>query len=481
MYPRAKKPNALECFFEPKSVAVVGASRNPLKFGHSLLENLLDLEFKGKIYVVNPNADEVLGLKAYPKVSSIDEDVELAIIIVPASKVPEIMRDCSEKHVKGVVICSSGFREAGEAGRKLEEEVMTIAEKAGIRIIGPNTTGILNTSNNFTTSFVPLPRLKKGNVAFIAQTGLFAAAAFWWIVSKQPFGISKIIGLGNKCDVDDAEVLEYLAQDEDTRVIAIYMEGVKNGRKLLEVFKKVTRKKPIIILKSGRTAAGMRASLSHTGSLAVKDEVFDAVCKQTGVIRVSGDLDELLDVTKAFALQPLPRGNKIAIITVSGAGGVMAADECAKQDLELAALSNETLRRIRSGMPSWAVVNNPVDIEPLFEVVGPEESIRIALDAALEDKNVDSVAVLFVAVPRLIPIFNVKNVAYSIMGRRREQKPMSTHLIGFKDTVDLYTAQLEEEGVPVYSSIERCIEALGYLWKYKLYQDKVTDLILGFQ
>lgn len=464
----------LKCFFEPKSVAVVGASRNPLKFGHSLLRNLLDLEFKGKIYVVNPNADEILGLKAYPRVDSIDEDVELAVIIVPALKVAEVLKDCSKKHVKGVVICSSGFRETGEMGQNLENEVLAIAEKAGIRVIGPNTTGIVNTSNNFTTSFVALPKLKRGNVAFIAQTGLFAAAAFWWIVSKQPFGISKIVGLGNKCDVDDAEVLEYLAEDPDTQVIAVYMEGVKEGRRLFEAFKKVAKKKPVIVLKSGRSPAGMKASLSHTGSLAVKDEIFDAVCKQTGVIRVSGDLEELLDITKAFALQPLPRGNRVAIITVSGAGGVMAADECAKHGLELATLSDETLNRIRSRMPQWAVVNNPVDVEPLFEVVGPEESIRIAVAAASEDSNVDSILVLFVAVPRLIPMFNAKNIVIHSMKEPSEQKTMLTQFIGFKETVDSWTTQLEEENIPVYSSIERCVKALGHLWKYELYQKRRT-------
>jgi acyl-CoA synthetase (NDP forming) len=384
------------------------------------------------------------------------------------------MRDCAEKRVKGVVICSSGFREAGEAGKKLEDEVVAIAKKAGIRVVGPNTTGILNTSNNFTTSFAPLPRFKKGNVAFIAQTGLFAAAAFWWIMSKQPFGISKIVGLGNKCDVDDAEVLEYLAEDEDTEVIAIYMEGVKDGRRLFKTFKEVAKTKPIIVLKSGRSPAGMKASLSHTGSLAVKDEIFDAMCKQAGVIRVGGDLDELLDITKAFALQPLPKGKRVAIVTVTGGGGVMAADECAKHGLELAPLSNETLNRIRSKMPSWATVSNPADIEPLFETVGPEESIRIAVEAALEDKSVDSVVILFVAVPRLIPFFNVKNAAKYFKEKNSEQKPILTYLLGFKDMVDSWTTQLEEEKVPVYSSIERCIEALGHLWKYKLYQMRNT-------
>ncbi|MDI6847095.1 MAG: CoA-binding protein [Candidatus Bathyarchaeia archaeon] len=462
------KLDKLKCFFEPKSVAVVGASRNPLKFGHSLLKNLLDLEFKGKIYPVNPNAGEVLGLKAYPRVDLIDDDVELAVIIVPSVKVPEVMKDCSKKHVKGAVICSSGFRETGETGRKLEEETLAIARKAGIRVIGPNTTGILNTSNNFTTSFVSLPKLKRGNVAFIAQTGLFAAAAFWWIVSKQPFGISKIVGLGNKCDVDDAEILEYLAEDNETKVIAIYMEGVKDGKRLFKAFKKVSKEKPIIVLKSGRTTEGQKASLSHTGSLAVKDEIFDAVCKQSGVIRATGDLEELLDITKAFALQPLPNGKRVAIITISGAGGVMAADECAKFGLELATLSSETRERIRSNMPSWAVVNNPIDVEPLLETIGPEEGMKISIEAALEDHNVDSILVLFVAVPRFMPLFDVKKVVSYLREKYKSQKPILAHLIGFKDTVDLWASQLEEENLPVYSSIERCVKALGQMWKYEM-------------
>jgi len=465
-----KKTNELKCFFEPENVAVVGASRNPLKYGYSLLKNLLDLEFKGNIYPVNPNAEEILGLKAYPNVNAIEEGLDLAIIIVPASKAPQIMRECTEKRVKGVVICSSGFREAGEEGKKLEDEVVAIAKKAGIRIIGPNTTGILNTANNFTTSFVPLPKLRKGNVAFVAQTGLFAAAAFWWIISKQPFGVSKIVGLGNKCDVDDAEVLEYLAEDEDTEVIAVYMEGVKDGKSLFKTFKKVSKVKPIIVLKSGRSPAGIKASMSHTGSLAVRDEIFNAVCKQTGVIRVDGDLDELLDITKAFALQPLPRGNRVAVVSVTGGGGVIAADNCSEYGLELAQLSSETMRRIKENMPSWANVNNPVDIEPLFENVGPEESLKISVEAVLEDENVDSVIVIFVAVPRIVPYFEIKRAVRYLKAKNTAQKPILAYLLGYKEIVDSWTMQLEEEKIPVYSSIEKCVKALGCLWKYKMYR-----------
>jgi len=252
------------------------------------------------------------------------------------------------------------------------------------------------------------------------------------------------------------------------------MEGVKNGRRLFKVFKQVASKKPIIILKSGRSPAGVKAALSHTGSIGVEDRIFDAVCKQTGVIRISGDLDELLDVTKAFALQPLPKGNRVAIITVTGAGGVMTADECDKNNLQLAALSNEILNQIRCNMPPWASVSNPVDIEPLFERVGPEDSIKIALKAALEDRNVDSIIVVFVAVPRLIPFFNAKNIVKEVFENVGDpqalQKPILGQLIGFKDTVDSWATQLEGERIPVYSSIERCAKSLGQLWKYRLYQ-----------
>ncbi len=453
----------LKCFFEPSSVAVVGASRNPIKFGHFLLRNLVDLGFDGKIHPVNPHAEAILGLKSYPKVDSIPEEVELAIIITPAATVPQVMRDCAKKHVKGVVICSSGFREAGGEGFKLEQEIVEIAKKAGIRVIGPNTTGILNTSNNFTTSFVPLPSLKKGPVAFIAQTGLFAAAAFWWILSAEPFGLSKVVGLGNKSDVEDTEVLEYLLHDEDTEVIAVYMEGIKDGRKFLRVAQEVARSKPLLVLKSGRTEAGIEASMSHTGSLAVEDEIFDAVCKQSGIIRVRG-FEELMDLTKVFALQPLPKGNRVGVVSMTGAGCVMAVDESARQGLEVARLSEKTVEYLESYLPEWMKVKNPFDNEMLFETVGPEECLRMSLEAMLEDENVDCVVGVLPTSP--VFAFDIKSDVLKIK-KEHSDKPIVFHTIGSKDIVDLWTKQLEEINIPVYPSIERCVRALGALNKYR--------------
>jgi len=461
--PEPSRTSGINFFFEPSSVAVVGASRSPVKFGHFLLMNLLDLGFKGKVYAVNPNAEEVLGLKTYPSVDSIPEEVEVAAVIVPAALVPAVMRDCAKKGVKGVVICSSGFREAGGEGIKLEREVVEIAKKTGIRVLGPNTTGILNTSNNFTTSFVPLPQLRKGNVAFVAQTGLFAAAAFWWILSAEPFGLSKVVGLGNKSDVDDSEALEYLAQDEDTKVIAIYMEGVKDGLKFLKTAREAAKKKPVLILKSGRTKVGVKASLSHTGSLAIRDEIFEAVCKKASIIRVK-DFEELMDLAKAFALQPLSKGNRIAIASMTGAGGVMAADYCEEYGLEVPQLSEKTAKYIESYLPSWVKLRNPFDTEMLFESVGPEECLRISLGGMLGDENIDCAVLILPTSPMFA--FDIKGVTSEIR-KKYPGKPLAMNIIGAKDMVDLWTKQLESSGVPIYPSIERCIRALSVLNKYQ--------------
>jgi acyl-CoA synthetase (NDP forming) len=457
-----QRASNIDFFFEPKSVAVVGATNNPLKFGHYLLLNLIDLGYKGKVYPVNLKADEVLGLKAYSRVDLIPEEVEVVAIIVPAPSVPQVMQDCAKKEVKGVVILSSGFREAGGEGIKFEREIVETAKKAGIRIVGPNTTGILNNSNSFTTSFVPLPKLRKGNVAFVAQTGLFAAAAFWWILSAEPFGLSKVMGLGNKADVDDSEALEYLARDEDTDLIAIYMEGIKDGRSFLRAAQKASKRKPVVILKSGRTKAGINAAASHTGSLAMRDEIFDAVCKKVGAIRVK-DFEELMDLAKAFALQPLARGNRIGIVSMTGAGCVMAADYSAEYGLKVAALSNETVKYIGSHLPSWINVKNPFDSEMLFESVGPEDCLRISLEAMLEDENVDCVLGVLPSSPMFA--FDVKTPIKQIREKHAD-KPIAINIIGSKDMVDLWTKQLQDINVPVYPSIERCVRALGALSKY---------------
>jgi len=270
------------------------------------------------------------------------------------------------------------------------------------------------------------------------------------------------MGLGNKSDVDDSEALEYLAHDKDTQVIAIYMEGIKDGRKFLEAAQKAAKDKPLLILKSGRTEAGIQASMSHTGSLAVKDETFNAVCKKIGAIRVK-DFEELMDLTKAFALQPLAKGNRIGIASMTGAGCVMAADYSAEYGLEVAELSDETVKYIESYLPSWIKVKNPFDSEMLFESVGPEDCLKISIGGILGDKNVDCA----VCVLPLTPMFTYDiETPINEIRKKHPDKPLTINVIGSKDVVDLWTKQLENAGVPVYPSIQRCVRALGALSKY---------------
>lgn len=464
--PLLSNTSSVKVFFEPDSVAIVGASNAPGKFGYFLIKNLMDLGFKGRIYPVNPNLETTLGLKAFPKVNSIPCEVDLSVIVVPAVHVPEIMRDCAEKHVKGVVICSSGFRELGSEGARREQEIAEIARESGMRIVGPNTTGIINTASNFTTTFIPIPNPKRGPVAFIAQTGLFAAATLYWLVSTQNFGLSKVAGLGNKCDVDDSDILDYLAEDEETKVIAIYMEGIEKGRRFLETAQRVSKTKPLVILKAGKSEAGVKAASSHTGSLSVDDRVFDAVCKRAGIIRVE-NLEELVDVVKAFAYLPIPRGNRVAIISFTGAGGVMSADSCSRYGLSVTDLSESTLTRLQSNLPSWGRAGNPIDAEPLFERVGAESSIRLSLEATLEDDRVDCVSLVLVS----MPVFDF-DISRLISGFKMmyPEKPIVVHIIGLKESVDSHTRKLEEIGVPVYPSIERGIAALSALYRYRQVQ-----------
>ena len=448
----------LSAVFEPRSVAVVGASRTPGKAGFNILENLLRLGYEGQVYPVNPKAEEILGLKAYPTVDQIPGQVDAAIIATPAPVVVEVMRDCARKGVKAAIIVSSGFSEESEEGRRLEEEVIEIARQAGIRVVGPNTTGVFNAENRFTSSFIPIDRLPFGNVAFVAQTGLFLGVLFEHILSSQRFGISKVAGLGNKADVDDADILEYLAGDEQTKVVAMYIEGLSDGRRFLRVAREVAREKPIVVLKAGTTAAGAEAALSHTASLAGRSEVFEAACKQAGISRVHS-FEELLDVAKAFAFLPLPRGNRVAVIHYTGAGCVIAADACQREGLELAQLSPAAVEAIGRITPPWHGIRNPIDLWPAIERVWVD-AYDVAIKAALRDEGVDALVVSIFAMPRwetYAPDFDLL---------RASGKPVLFCVEGNEGLVREATAKFEGQGFPVYPQVHRAISALSHLAKF---------------
>ncbi|MFQ5812134.1 MAG: acetate--CoA ligase family protein [Anaerolineae bacterium] len=449
----------LTAVFEPRSVAIIGASATPEKAGFNIVDNLLRLGYEGQVYPVNPKAEEILGLKAYPAVDQIPHQVETAVIATPSRVVVDVMRDCARKGVKAVIIISSGFSEGSEEGRRLEDAVMAIARQAGIRVVGPNTTGILNGENRFTSSFAPIDKLPSGNVAFIAQTGLFLGVSFEHILSSQHFGISKVAGLGNKADVDDADALEYLAGDAQTEVVAMYIEGLSDGRRFLKAAKEIAREKPIVVFKAGTTQAGAEAALSHTASLAGRAEVFEAACRQAGILRVNS-FEEMLDVVKAFSFLPLPTGNRVAVIHYTGSGCVIAADACQKEGLELAEFSPATVEALREITPAWHRVRNPVDLWPAIERHWAETAYGVAIEALLDDEGVDSLIINLFAMPRwetYIPDFDLL---------RASGKPVLFCVEGNAELVREAVAKIEGQGFPVYSQVNRAIFALSHLSKH---------------
>ncbi len=463
-----RQASDLKYIFEPKSVAVVGASEDKSKYGYFLMKNLMDMGYNGKIFPVNKKRKKVLGLKCYPTVESIPEEVEAAIILIPATYTLQVIEDSIKKGVKGVIICTSGFREIGKEGVEIENKIVEIARKAGIRIVGPNTTGVLNAINGFTSTFVSVHKPKKGPVSIIAQTGMFASVLTDYIISSQPFGLSKIIGLGNKSDVDDADVLEYFLQDDDTNVIAIYMEGISDGRRLYEIAKITTKKKPIIILKSASSRSGGDASLTHTGSLMVRDDIFEAACKGSGLIRV-GDIEEMFDYLKALSFLSLPKRNRISIIAYTGAGCVMSADACEKYGLKLAEFSDKTMKKLKANAPNFGIMRNPIDAELLRQGMGDmNSSLNFALNTVMEDHNVDAVSVVLIGLSTAKELLEVDiEKTFLPIKKKFPEKPLVVTTIGGKEITENHKSELEKIGIPFYPSLLRNIRALAALYKYK--------------
>lgn len=449
---------SLEKFFNPQSVAVVGASRTLGKAGNVITVNLLHLGFKGKIYPVNPKADNILGLKAYPTVSSLPEVVDVAVIATPSKYIPAIMEDIAAKGVKQVVIISSGFAEGGEKGKILQKEVLKIAQNAQIRVIGPNTTGIMSTDSMFCTSFIPIEGIPKGSMAFVAQTGLFLGVLLETILSEEHFGISKVGGMGNKMDVDDTDILEYLAADEKTEVISFYMEGLKRGRKFFETARKVAKKKPVLVVKAGVTAEGSKAAVSHTASLSGDDRLFSAMCKQAGILRMR-DLEELVEAAKALTFQPLPKGKRAALVHYTGAGCVMGADSIIEEGLDIAALSDKTLNPLRKITPEWHTLRNPVDLWPSIEASGADVAFRTIVEALVNDDNVDGIVVAIGAM-RGFPL------KWPDLQNYYGKKPILTAVEGDREKGYLIVEKMEEQKFPCYRSVQRAIRALRHMAEY---------------
>lgn len=468
--------------FAPNSVAVIGASNTPGSWGHGIMRHLLT-SARRKIYPVNPNAAEVLGIKAYVSVLDIPGAIELAVIVVASSRVPKIIRECVQKGVKAAVVVSGGFAESGAEGSQLEADLVKVAREGGIRFIGPNTMGHADTSSQLST-LAWTWETPPGTVALVSQSGNYGHR----IIHRgmmSGIGFSKFISTGNEADLHLEDYLEYLAQDKDTEIITAYIEGLREGRRFFQLAKEITPKKPVIVIKSGATKASAKAAMSHTATLAGSDTVYEAAFHQAGVLRVDDD-DDLCDVVTALLYQPLPRGRKIGILTIGGGLGVMSAEACEKEGLEIPPLAPATVEKLNAHLPPRWSHANPVDMAGISMAENPVTFP--SLWALMEDENIDAIllqAPVGANTDRLTTMFDSEEIkAYreaeesslSALSQRvrQEEKPVFMVKPAVEFASDPEVASLfSREGIPVYPSPRRAARVLKQLAWYRDYLDSI--------
>lgn len=459
----------LDSMFKPRSIAIVGASRDPHSIGFSVVKNLIDSKYQGKIYPVNPKADEILDIKCYHSILEVPDEVDLGVITVPASITPAVIEECGKKGVKGVAVIASGFSEVGR--EDLEEKIVEIAKKYGMRILGPNIVGIMSNPMKMNASFGPyLPY--PGKITMISQSGalLIALDSRTWV---DRVGMSYLISIGNMSDIDFADVIDYFKNDDDTKCISLYVEGIKNGRKFIDVSKKILEK-PIVALKSGVSTRGSIAAASHTGSLAGSGKVYSAAFKQAGIVQAY-TLDDLFDRSLALSLQPPMRGDNLLIITNGGGVGVLATDAAEKYGIPLNDPPEDLKQKLKEIMPDFGSAKNPVDITGMASA----EWYGKALKIALQHPWVDGVTVLYcetsVSDPRELSmeIFEATNC-------NRTEKPVTVSYIGGEVT-ERAIEWLQKKGVPVYRAPDRAISAMASLREFGRYIEMGFDEFNRFE
>lgn len=461
----------LEKLFDPKSIAVIGASRQEGKVGHSVLKNLLQYGYPGKIYPINPKAEEILRTRTYSTIFAVEGEIDLAVVAIPSQFVPSILKDCVNRGIGAVVIISAGFKESGKQGLQLERELVETIKNSSIRVLGPNCLGIIDTASSLNASFaagMPSP----GNIAFFSQSGALCTAILDWAL-EEDVGFSKFISLGNKADIDEVDLLLTLADDRETKVILGYLEGIENGVRFMEVAKEVSRKKPIIIIKSGRTQAGARAASSHTGALTGLDTAYEAAFRQCGIIRAN-TLQTLFDYAIAFAQQPLPRGPNLAILTNAGGPGIIAADAVENSILQMASFRENTISKLRKELPSNASIYNPVD------VIGDAGADRYekAMKTIVDDPGVDSLTVIL-APQAMTKIKETAEVIRKISSAVPD-KPIVSSFMGRLE-VKQGIRILRSGKIPNYSYPERTISALEAMVKYRKWKETPSGKTLSFK
>jgi acetyltransferase len=462
--------NGLDCIFSPKSVAVLGASSTPGKVGHDIFINILKGGYTGTLYPVNPKARSVSCIKAYPTITELEDDVELAIVILPPPAALIGVKEAIDKGVKGMVIVSAGFREVGGEGLEIENRIVSMCREAGVRMVGPNCLGVINPlpSVSLNASFsarMPSP----GKISFISQSGALCTAVLDFAADRD-FGFSKFISIGNKADVDELDLLQYLHEDMDTEVIMIYLEELRRGPEFIETVREITsgrRRTPVLVIKSGRTSAGARAAASHTGALAGSEAVYDSIFEQSGIIRANS-IHELFDFAGAFAYKTesalgktsrkLPSGNRVAIVTNAGGPGIVATDMTVTSGLELARFTEETIEILARSLPSTANLHNPVD------VIGDatQDRYESALAAVVKDEGVDGALVILTPQSMTNALGTAEAIVHVARGSR---KPILCCFMGIVD-VSEGVRFLQAQGYPVFRFPEDAAKAFGALYRY---------------
>lgn len=475
-----KTGHFLDNFLMPRTLAIVGATNNPFKMNYKLVSNLVNLGFMGKIYPVNPNRRQILGINAYRRLQDIPDKIDLVVSAIPAEKTIGIVKECESLGIKHIVVVTGGFSEGGEKGERLHRELNEFIKEKGIRVLGPNTLSPVNSVNNLIISFNPVSKIVQGGLSFAYQSG-FYDLRLGWLCSH--YGISKMIDMGNKMDITEVDALEYLGLDPDTKVIAMHIESLRgNGRRFFDVLKKVSVRKPTIILKTGRTPEGSRAAASHTGALSSgNDIIFDSMIRQTSAVRAQ-NLDEFFDLAKAFEFLQLPMGNRISIITLSGGEGVMATDSCEIKGLKLAQIGEKTCQKLKGIFPEWEIPLNPFDAGVCMEFhLTDLRKVFDKLKHLPEDENVD-----FTIMQMLPPMLIAKKreLSEDILVSLRKQyiemflnfkasgKPFALWRTTVDKEEDICAEMLESGYLPVFQTAERAINALSNLYQYR---QKIMD------
>ena len=459
----------IDTLFHPKSVAVVGASKTPGKVGHDMLANLIRDGYQGTIIPINPSVDELLGLPCYPSLGEYGQEVELVVVALPQPQVKEVVKECLKVKAKAVIVASAGFRELGSEGFALEEELVEFCRRYDIRLLGPNCLGVINTENQLNVSFAgAMP--SSGGISIFSQSGALCTAMLD-LAAERDLGLAKLISIGNKADISEVDILSYLARDDQTEVIVGYLEDISTGNNFVKAAEEAASRKPVIILKSGTTEAGLRAAASHTGVLAGADTAYGAAFKRSGVVRAD-NFEALFDYATALYMQPLPKGNNILIITNAGGPGTMAADAVERAGMRVAELDRNTASALRDKLPRVASVGNPIDV---LGDADPERYVA-AIEAAQSDPAVDAILVILTPQAMTRPEDTARAIANTIDGA----KPVVATFMGGIDVLP-GRKELTATGLPDYDSPERAVLALKGMREYAAWKQRPPRRVTRFR